>query len=479
MSIIHPKAPFVALAFAALPLAGCIETGVKQKVDPGSQTAGIEVTPLQISFGGLAPGETATEVFEVRSVGNESLRVDGIRLQGSPAYTLQTDLESSQLEPGESREVIVTYTPTNVEDEAIAVVLSNDPVAPEVLVRLDGAGLWPQLTIEPALVDFGLNDPGTVTTTDVALVNTGGAPLDLYTAAVVGETFTLSGFLPQTLQPGEETAAQVTFSPLLDGFYQGELWVSSNDPSETDRAEIRGTTLEQPIAVCSASPPEAFALYDAVTWIGRESYDPSGHTITDYEWGLIAKPTGSSAQMPPGDADRTNFYADVVGEYVAQLVVTNDVGVSSEPCIATLAAEPSQDLWVEMYWVHSGDDMDLHLVRGGGSLWGGDDCNWQNCVGRGLDWGISGDSADDPSLDIDDIGGAGPENINIFNPTDPSFEVHVHDYPGSTYSGGNDVTVNIYMLGELEWTDTRTISGEDSMTHFATINWDDKSVTGQ
>ena len=294
-----------ALLFTALPMAACIETGVNEKIDPGSQAAGIEVTPLQISFGGLAPGETASEVFEVRSVGNESLRVDGIRLQGSPAYTLQTDLEASQLEPGEAREVIVTYTPTNVEDEAIAVVLSNDPAAPEVLVRLDGAGLWPQLTIEPAIVDFGLTDPGSTATADVALVNTGGAPLEMYTAAVVGETFTLSGFVPQTLQPGEETAVQVTFSPLVDGFYTGELWVSSNDPSETDRAELRGTTLEQPIAVCSASPAEAFALYDAVTWIGRESYDPSGHTITDYEWGLISKPTGSSAQMPTGDADRT------------------------------------------------------------------------------------------------------------------------------------------------------------------------------
>ena len=121
--------------------------------------------------------------------------------------------------------------------------------------------------------------------------------------------------------------------------------------------------------------------------------------------------------------------------------------------------------------------MDL-LVRSGGSLWGSDDCNWQNRVGRGLDWGVS-ETSDDPSLDIDDIGGTGPENINIFNPTDPSFDVHVHDYPGSSFAGGNDVTVNVYMLGQLEWTDTRTITGEDTMTHFATINWDDKTVTSR
>lgn len=476
MSRIARLVPAVALSTS---LVACIETGVVKNQKPGSQQPAIEVDPLSISFGGLSPGETADEVFTVTSVGNQALNVEGIRIQGSPAYTLTTDLEYTLLEPGESRDVIVTYTPTNILDEALAVVMSDDPAAPEVLVRLDGEGLWPQLTIEPSSVDFGLHDPGTSVTADVSLLNSGGAPLELYTAAVIGTGFTLGPFSPTVLSPGEETTVQVTFAPEMDGYYQGELWVGSNDPSETDKADLSGTTLEQPVAVCSASPGEAFALYDAVTWIGRESFDPSGYEIVDYEWGIISRPTGSTAQMPPGGADRANFYADVVGDYAAQLVVTNEVGVQSEPCIAYLEATPAQDLWIEMYWVNAGDDMDLHVLRGSGSLWSGGDCNWQNCVGRGLDWGVSGDSSDDPSLDIDDIGGTGPENINIFSPTESSYEVYVHDYPGSVFSAANEVTVNVYMLGELEWSDTRSIAGEDSMTHFATVDWDNRAVIGR
>ena len=85
-----------------------------------------------------------------------------------------------------------------------------------------------------------------------------------------------------------------------------------------------------------------------------------------------------------------------------------------------------------------------------------------------------GDSSDDPSLDLDDIDGLGPENINIYNPqANGTYTVFVHDYTGSAPSdtlGPNNVTINVYLNGTQAWSGTKAISDDGSVTPFCEIN---------
>lgn len=239
-----------------------------------------------------------------------------------------------------------------------------------------------------------------------------------------------------------------------------------------------------PVAVCDVTPNPVTPPFQAATWDGSGSYDPDGLALT-YSWQLVSQPAGSAVSLPSGSPDNpllAGFTPDLAGDYVGELTVTNEHG-NTATCQATLTATPTQDMWVEMYWQYSGDDMDLHLLAPGGSLRTDQDCYYANCVDYGygwgtLDWGQQGFAGDDPRLDLDDIPGTGPENINIDQPADGVYTVVVNDYPGSVYTAGNDVTVNIYLGGSLVWTDTRTITGENSDNFYAKIDWATKTVTG-
>jgi len=260
-------------------------------------------------------------------------------------------------------------------------------------------------------------------------------------------------------------------------------FVTQNDgakPFEDTAFIPQDTGVALPVAVCSVAPNPVNPPWEVATWSGEGSYDPNGLAITHYDWKLISVPAGSAATfttLPGGGMFVENFMPDLAGDYVGQLIVTNADGVQSEACETILESIPAENLWVEMYWTHDGDDMDLHLLRPGAQTESNGDCYYSNCTGgNGLEWGASG-GQDNPKLDLDDIYGTGPENINISSPSESSYKVVVHDYPGSTYQQANEVTVNIYLNGSLVWTDTRAISGENSYTNFAEIDWDSGTVS--
>lgn len=249
-----------------------------------------------------------------------------------------------------------------------------------------------------------------------------------------------------------------------------------DEPEPEDTA----VPVDGPVADCQVSPNPVQPPFEEATWDGSASYSTDGE-IVSYEWRLESKPTGSATTMPGGgNARRPGFVPDLAGDYVGRLTVTDSNG-QTDSCTTTLEAIPIENLWIEMYWTVANDDMDLHLLRPGGTLESNGDCYFNNCVGRPLEWGDAGNPDDDPILDLDDIYGVGPENINITEPYSGTYTVVVHDYSGSTfpdYTDRNDVTVNIYINGALAWTDTKPITGNNKYVDFAEIEWPSGTVTG-
>ena len=140
---------------------------------------------------------------------------------------------------------------------------------------------------------------------------------------------------------------------------------------ETDEDTFEPATEEgqPPVAVCDVSPNPVNPPFESATWDGSGSYDPAGGSLS-YYWQLIDYPEGTTATISsPNNAVVSGFTPDLAGNYTGRLIVTNQAGLE-DSCEATLEAVPTQNLWIEMYWEHPDDDMDLHLIA--------PNLNWQS-----------------------------------------------------------------------------------------------------
>ncbi len=463
--------------------AGCgIDNGLVKKQPTGDDGPVIDVSPETLTFSDVALGATESQVFTVTSVGGMDLEVSDIHLDSNTVFTWASiDGKLPGVLPvGESADVTITYTRASDTDMDTAWVTSDDPASPDVGVLLYGGNVAPALTLDPPSWDAGAIAAGEVVTGSITMISTGGSPVVINDLSISGDSefsIAASDGLPLTLAPGESSVVDLEFSPSDIGDFFADLVVDADAPVGSMTAALTGSGAGGPIAICSAVPDEVAANSGTTTFTGSSSYDTGGRSLTTYTWTLISVPSGSVASLERGSGSDRDFSPDLAGTYTAQLVVTNDLGESSEPCEASVEAIPGQDFWIEMFWTHSGDDMDLHLTKPSGALTTNGDCYYSNCTYGGLEWGAAGPD-DNPSLDLDDIAAVGPENINIQTPENGVFTVYVHDYPGSTYNGENMVTVNIYVGGALVWTDTRDVDSEGHYEGFAEVTWPGGTVSG-
>jgi hypothetical protein len=476
---IRGYAPGMSIGPILVALLACVEYEPRTKNDPsGANGPAIELSPETLDFGLLPAGETAAATFTISSVGETTLLVRDVRLGMGP-FTLPEPPGELRLTPGASAEVSVIYTSGNPADAAWVSVFSDSAARPEARVQLLGGTIGPAIALDPPAVHFGPVLRDTVGTQEVRVLNLGTAPLTVTGLSVVGAGFSLDAGVatPFQVEPGADAPLALHFSPPSSGAFTGTLWVESDAPTSVVSAPLDAQS-GQPIAVCRADPPTVDANAEPTDLIGSDSYDAEGGTIVAWDWTLLSRPPGSGAVLPTSSgAVIRGFRPDLAGAYEVVLVVTNDAGLRSEPCVTVVDAVPSQDLWVELSWEHAGDDMDLHVVAPGGELTTSADCYFANCVGGRLDWGAPGNAADNPHLDLDDIPGTGPENINIAAPAAGVYTVYVHDYPGTVYESANEVWVRIFLGGTLAWEGPRILAGENTFAPIAEIDWPAATVT--
>ena len=488
----HLSAIPLALVMAAA--LGCSDTEL------ASSSPAIEVEwdqaygyPDVLNFGTVTIGTYDEADVFITNTGNGNLDIRDISLF-EESTELTEDGNPILLEPQAAAVVHVRFTPMlNAEGGNILIIENGataDPVEVPIVTMADGDPV-PDIYADPPEHDFGQVENHQTATMQFTIGNAGFNTLEVYGAALTGADADHFEILDDQVSGlnfdpnSPPSVITISFSPDEIASYVAYLEIDSNDPDESPlsiplTAEGTSPAGDGPVAICAVNPQLVHPPFEFATWQGHDSYDTGGFDIVTYDWSLASVPAGSSAQMPQcnNTSDCGPFSPDLGGTYTGQLYIENELG-QTDTCTVDLEAVPLEDFWVEMYWSHAQDDMDLHVLAPGGSPRSNTDCYYANCTGSGLNWGDPAYSGDDPVLDLDDIPGTGPENINIYDPATGTYTIFVDDYSGSTsdFQGGNDVTVNVYINGGLVFTDTRVMNGEGPDMYFCQVEWPSGSVT--
>jgi len=116
------------------------------------------------------------------------------------------------------------------------------------------------------------------------------------------------------------------------GTYVVQLVVNDGFVDSTPAQVMISDTNSPPVA--NAGPDQSIIAGNLVTLDGSGSTDVDGDTLT-YSWTLISTPVASTVILSNPTAVKPTFYADMIGVYVAQLIV-NDGTVNSTAATVTI-----------------------------------------------------------------------------------------------------------------------------------------------
>ena len=478
MNRAHPLPLPCALVLLGLSLsAGCSsERNVFQLVPE------IVASPANLDFGDVIVDTSATMSLEISNTGRAPLTVTDLALDGLPGAAFELGEADREIAAGDTAQVPVRFTPPTYLAYTDTLRITSDAAnAPEVIVRLFGEGVdgaRPDLALSSRALDFGTVSMGESVPLFFSVSNAGEGDLEIHSATLSGagkDQFSLLYPLDgQTLTSGATFSTAILYSPAGEAGDNATLTLTSNDPDEPSVEVVLlangGGDFEYPVAALAC--PSTVTPLDIARIDGSGSTDPNGDGPLTFVWDVVEAPSGSDYDFTV-EEDRASLLTDIAGTYQVSLFVVNAIGLSSAPATCTIDAIPDDQIHVELVWSANDSDLDLHMVRSGGLPFSDEDdacyCN------PTPEWGDLLSLADNPSLDLDDMFGYGPENINIAEPADDTYQIYVHYYR-DLGGGPTTATVRFYLHGALVTEDYALMQAKD-LWHVGAISWPDGAVT--
>ncbi|MFT7623814.1 MAG: hypothetical protein ACI9WU_002999 [Myxococcota bacterium] len=470
------------------------------------------VAPSVLNFGTVGGGGVSTRSGTLASTGTDDLVCNAFALSGHPDFTFEhpqadkaypvSEVTSQKAEldppivvsPSTAVDLKMNFTPqTNSPADGTFVLFCNDNQLEGHIISIVANQDVPCIQATPSELLFGGKIVGNKSELPVTITNCGTADLEISAIRLSDDTdpdYTLAPFdfeivegAPLAIGVNDSIEAKVWYVPAtvspLDADNQpipdvGTLLIENNSFEATVEVPITGTGVEIdcPVAIITIDEGEQVVPQTTLHLNGDQSYSPFNLAIKNWEWS-VQQPEGStSIFIPSGTHDNPVFTVNVAGVYTYCLTVRDlENNTSCEPTCIDVIVIPDEAIHVELTWTTAGDvdlldtgegkgaDMDLHFAHpfadgpdiDGDSVpdpWFHDyyDSFW---FFKTNNWGtFAPDVDDDPHLDLDDIDGWGPENLNLNIPESVVYRVGVHYWNHHCF-GASLATVRVWLYGEL------------------------------
>jgi hypothetical protein len=367
----------------------------------------------------------------------------------------------------------------------------------------------PSLAVDPELYAFPYISPLNETLIkQFTLYNAGDAPLHIVGLSTTGSpdfSISLLPPLPKTVQPQKATIVRV-------GFTQGDgdpgwLRIESNDParpvievpltsyvkgvinSPEPCAElkpsalnfgqvVRGNTVTKQATLTNCSSTATLTLKQVTR--SAFLFFPLSDEFQIANLPALPKAIGPgqsvvldvsyAPKLAGPDSGYFLLHTDDAATPTLQLDVS---GVGLAPPLTEIG------LHITLSWDTDDTDVDMHLLAPGGAMW---DCQSDCYFGNPApDWGVKASFDDDPFLDVDDVDGFGPENINISEPQPGLYTFKIHYYDDTyddSFPQSSNATVKLLSYGTViqTWGPTHLDHTGRTWDVF-TVEWPSLTVT--
>ncbi|WP_158750246.1 S-layer family protein [Acidobacterium sp. S8] len=224
-------------------------------------TSQLAVSAASLDFGNVTVGDSSTQQLTLTSTGAAPVTISSASVAGT-GFTVTGASFPLTIDPQQTATLQIQFDPTSPGAATGQLTIDSDSATNSAAtVDLSGTAQavvppTPQLSANPASLNFNNVTVGSATVQPVTLSSSGTAPVTITGASLSGTGFTLyKAQFPITLQPGQTVALYVIFRPTDTDTVNSTLSVSSNAANPV-AIPVSGTGAEAQTPQLTVTPNE-------------------------------------------------------------------------------------------------------------------------------------------------------------------------------------------------------------------------------